>query len=673
MSIYSKATDLRGRDSENPITPDFHGDILQDIAKATETVDTIADLRQVDTTQLEDGDVIFVRAHNSNGLSRGLGGGRFVWNTTPLFTLQENLTADQDQEVTTTALTQTIASSGVVGFTDQFYGDDLVFEGGGKATPVNPGTFDNRSYGEGETSIEVYAYDNVSSGEKAYFDDDNGMFIRPSYAGFNGEGYFIRVLDNGYVTPLMYGAIPSRSHRDASPYDSTSAVQSAFDALFPVKLVRGQYYVTSTLFVRRKKLYDTEGYYDGQSMEASRFLMGTESERYSSIYTDQDIDVVEFWSGASYNGIVDCRAIPTHTKRAFKVNAKARFRAVCNVYVNGSLSSLAPDTSDGTRAFEFAFNEVDPDINHYAETSYSTGCDIKVSCKDCYSGITSQTYSSDVGSGSFMNSNNFKIGIRNTKKPVELIGGSQAYTSIVGFYQSESGLLGTTEADFSVIYIGGGFESGYINIASWDMGAGNSEGLHDWAIDIPNAQTNGEYGSVELGPLSSNNYFYPNKIKNNVNIFTFGTRQNVEQPYVPNQVEGLLKKVEYRVTASEILNSFDTPIEILPNTSVPTPSVSIERVWIKNVSGSSSYGTNTSLQVVQNPELGFTRHVAATIDISYLPSTAAVQFEVSQYEGATTNSSSSDSLIRLEALDGNPTGGDREFDVVVWYYEIRKS
>ena len=64
MSIIDKIEQLEAKTTNDKITKTFHGGILRDLDKVTATVDTIEDLRALDSSKLSNGDIIRIRAHN---------------------------------------------------------------------------------------------------------------------------------------------------------------------------------------------------------------------------------------------------------------------------------------------------------------------------------------------------------------------------------------------------------------------------------------------------------------------------------------------------------------------------------------------------------------------------------------------------------------------------------
>lgn len=384
-------------------------------------IQTIADLRAYDTRNLDEGDKVIVKAHNANGLDKEFGGGTFVWKTTPLFTLLTEIGTTNSEDalvVNITPLTEGLSARWQ-------FGEKIIFENGMTTNiAVTQSAVDSRphpdevsAYGVGETQILLRdrsaQNEVIPANLKAYRQDDDGVYIRPNFADFDGHGYWQRVMNDGTVTPQMYGAIPNNSPRDGAINDATSAIQKAFDSWFNVRIGGGSFYISSTLYLQITKDVIHEGANRAFHLTGRRktFSYG---KQQGVIYTDQDIRMIECQCRCKYVGMLDTTEAPAHDKEAFAVMMKFDHHIDINLYVRGSIDYIQGNENidSGTKAFRIVSDETptnNDEIN--SNGGYVTFSDVKVTAIGCQSVISHTPYvdgSADPSFGSsFSNTTNF--------------------------------------------------------------------------------------------------------------------------------------------------------------------------------------------------------------------------------------------------------------------------
>lgn len=664
MSFRSDALQIKNETTDGANTATRVGGLFESIASVTDTVDTISDLRQYDTSQLSEGDLVRVKAHNSNGVSKGYGEGVFEWINTPIFqTVESSLGYRGSIEVT--ELTKTLVGDGNPDSTDEYYGDELVLSNDAKVTVVSAqqGSLDNtiRSYGIGETDIRLALESGtITSGLDAYMDDDNGFYIRPTYDGFSGAGHWQRVLsEDGFVTPEMYGAVGYDSIRNTdSPINSHQGLQDAFDSMFPVKILPRSYYTDQKIFVRRPKLYNTVGHtvdLVSSTVNKGRYFKILEGKNAGRIYTDLDIHVLEIRSPCVLNVSIDCQQVTDHTKSGIRINANDRVKGYIEASVAGNPESLGPDLSTGTTGI--LVDQTDPEVSrdHFSSSGAISGINIKLSASACYCGYHLTPKDPDVQT--FVNGIKVHWGMDRVKRPIWTEYGCDV-SEFVGIYQSRDDLLSTTEQGEIPIVDVSSTSGSYFDVFGWDM---VGTGRHNQLLRVGGGSMN------DAGPMMlQDNMWKQGNYTDSSTKETFNLRSRIsgDKEIEPSRLRYIPKVVKKTITSAELADLHNTPIEILGSSSdIDAVQVIAAHGFI--ISGTSEFSGEVRLRA----NTGGVGYVAASFEISDLSTNGTWRYDlgVSTRQGQLTNSSGSGSAILLDATSALSGAGDTDLELVVLY------
>ena len=155
---------------------------------------------------------------------------------------------------------------------------DVTWAGPGETWTVSTLWFGDASYG-------------VATGEKGYLIPKvEGFRVIPTYAGWNKTVIWERIIEDGTVTPEMFGAkISSQLGVLGSGVDCSSAIQAAFDSPFNVRFNGGNYYIASALFVKGKKTIVGVGC-DNTNPDQNRSPTQITDRSLTRLWTDQNIN-----------------------------------------------------------------------------------------------------------------------------------------------------------------------------------------------------------------------------------------------------------------------------------------------------------------------------------------------------------------------------------------------
>lgn len=297
------------------------------------TVNTLSELRKIKT---EDGEIYKILSHNKDGLKENIGSGYYKFIKTPIFVLNNKIKFKKyknkwifnksEKEINLfrsdnniKGLTRTLPISKLIGL-KLISNKDFLVE---FISNLDKNIFKNST--KSRSSIIYSGNENpnkkVLDGDYFYMADDNGIFIRPNYEGFDGVGYWERILEDDYVTPEMYGAI-SYNHsfeikniNKKNIFNSKIAIQKCFDNLFySVYIKSGYYYVDNTLFIRINKQYKMK--FSGLSKHSYIFS--------GVIFTDKNINVLEIKKSSISNSTfnIDTTLASYNEKNGFIVSIK---------------------------------------------------------------------------------------------------------------------------------------------------------------------------------------------------------------------------------------------------------------------------------------------------------------------------------------------------------------
>lgn len=203
------------------------------------------------------------------------------------------------------------------------------------------------------TKYGTLSSDSIQVGEKFYPLDDDVTIIRPEYESFDGNGYWQLVTpDKNHLTPADAGGHSTVS-AEQEPFDSRDALQKIFHNIYyPVKISKGGWYVSDSVFLDIHKEYISEGNkipkrYEGSGRDFNLY-------NYSSgvIWTNRNINVIvngtEVLNTVQLN--IDCQNIKAHTKAAFKIDSRARNRIDdLDLVIRGNKQSLGFRPNIGTK------------------------------------------------------------------------------------------------------------------------------------------------------------------------------------------------------------------------------------------------------------------------------------------------------------------------------------
>ena len=112
------------------------------------------------------------------------------------------------------------------------------------------------------------------------------------------------------------------------------------------------------------------------------------------------------------------------------------------------------------------------------------------------------------------------------------------------------------------------------------------------------------------------------------------------------------------ITSSQVLDLFDTPLEIVPAAPVGFVHVPV-RGLVEFQGGSVDYATNTALSVGSTSALG--QFLAGDISDRTYPNALTI------VSGAAGFPSIAGDSLSVYVYQGNPTAGDSDIRVTVWY------
>jgi hypothetical protein len=289
------------------------------------SLDTIDDLRVLENPV--NGRTYEVKAHNTRGLQKNIGGGFFKYNTTPEFVATSDFSfLDRRSEGrsfrvnTSSSFTaaqrnlpkhknggaSVISENGVI--------LNIRGTGGRNITNFNGELIEEGLIGvllKGDTNFSkfVHSYANketvdyiipdeltqepvVNSGEKFFLLEDNGTIINHTVNNII-VGTFERIIKDGFVNPDMFGAIPYDHPKvfnllpENEKVDDFYAVQKCFDNNFySSNVYNGYYYTTKTIQLKKEKKYSMN--FGGESGRTSGWVSTS-----GVIFTDKDINVIE--------------------------------------------------------------------------------------------------------------------------------------------------------------------------------------------------------------------------------------------------------------------------------------------------------------------------------------------------------------------------------------------
>lgn len=133
----------------------------------------------------------------------------------------------------------------------EHYGDQIQWTGGAiwtKNEVWSGPTGESTAY-TGDASV------GVANGEKGYLIPKvEGFRVIPNYQGWNRTTIWERIVEDGTVTPEMFGAkVSDRLGVRGSGTDCTSAIQAALDSPFNVRFNGGNYFISAPVYVKYQK------------------------------------------------------------------------------------------------------------------------------------------------------------------------------------------------------------------------------------------------------------------------------------------------------------------------------------------------------------------------------------------------------------------------------------
>lgn len=135
----------------------------------------------------------------------------------------------------------------------------------------------------------------VANGEKGYLVPKvEGFRVIPTYGGWDKSFIWERVVENGEMTPEMFGGMASKSLGDnSSGVDCTAPIQALLDSPFAPKFGGGSYYISGKLFLKLKKNISGVGARNMTlAFNYSREPIQQTDKHSSTIWTDQNIDIL---------------------------------------------------------------------------------------------------------------------------------------------------------------------------------------------------------------------------------------------------------------------------------------------------------------------------------------------------------------------------------------------
>lgn len=370
-------------------------------------VNTIDELRLI--KQPKNGQIVKVLSHNQNGFKQRFGGGEFIFVAEPLFTINRIKQNRGFSFIQSTPLTQALGA-------DVSYGQKIVFANSGevgevfKNASISQGDYLKRVYLKGSDTFRVLNLTSkTKANDQAFFADDDGVYIRPNYEGFDGVGYWKRILgDRQVVTPEMFGAIPNPTIYDYEN-DSTKALQNAFNSFFPLEAFN-KYYVTEKLRVQIKKTYTFFGYDEMYDVKVDRRFRAVDIHTKSVIYTDKNIDIVDLLADCNFKATFDVSQAPMYSKTVVSMPLAFRHRSNIDIVVQGNIKEIV-DNPGSTGAICFQFDGLNTEYSdvEFAGNGYVTSTNIKVKGVGVHTLVEHTKIAENLGSGIFTNTTNIVI------------------------------------------------------------------------------------------------------------------------------------------------------------------------------------------------------------------------------------------------------------------------
>lgn len=349
---------------------------------------------------------------------------------------------------------------------DLNFGDNVIFENGEtfymqsntSITGELPKDDSIKGYEIGERVVRLNGDDTatINVGDKCYFADDDIAYIRPIFAGYEGEGYWEADL-KGYITPEDAGCIPSDSI-DVIGFNNSVALQNAFDHKYNlIADADKSYYITQTIIKRRAKETIGLGYenaYQTRGIDSRRYL--PLKSVYSSIYTNQNIDLIENRATGVFKWVLHTNLVPNHDKAAFLQNINYRTSTMeAYVTVIGNKENFESQTwleanpTGGTRAFFIDGQQPVDENDPFASRSGLFGNNIiKVRTLYCHSAVEDNLILENQGGNKFTNTTYFDVRSDYTRKFIWLNEGL-SLSKFEGYLQTRNYINNSTE-EFNV-------------------------------------------------------------------------------------------------------------------------------------------------------------------------------------------------------------------------------
>lgn len=247
-------------------------------------VKTLSNLRQISDAQV--GDVVHVLGYSSvgdggGGLFKLVQVNDFVSNATVAASSSSayrNLTINWPYGIERNQPLINHIGDRIQWTNGAIWSKDATWAGPGETWTVSTLWFGDANYG-------------VANGEKGYLIPKvEGFRVIPTYTGWNKTVIWERIIEDGTVTPEMFGAkISSQLGLLGSGVDCSSAIQAAFDSPFNVRFNGGNYYIASPLFVKGKKTIVGVGY-DNTNPDQGRSPTQVTDRSLTRLWTDQNIN-----------------------------------------------------------------------------------------------------------------------------------------------------------------------------------------------------------------------------------------------------------------------------------------------------------------------------------------------------------------------------------------------
>jgi hypothetical protein len=167
-------------------------------------------------------------------------------------------------------------------------GDQIQWTGGAVWTKNNQWAGPGES-SSGSTGWTGDASTAVANNEKGYLIPKvEGFRVIPTYAGWNRTTIWERIVEDGTVTPEMFGAkISDRLGVRGSGTDCTTAIQAALDSPFNVRFGGGNYFISAAVYVKTPKTITGVGY-DNVNPDQARQPTKLSDLSLTRIWTDRN-------------------------------------------------------------------------------------------------------------------------------------------------------------------------------------------------------------------------------------------------------------------------------------------------------------------------------------------------------------------------------------------------